>query len=87
VPVRELSLRQAESLTALDLEARPFDRRPRVARKMAVAERSRPERCVGGALERPADRVARHDVLVEVKGSAGSEHPAELGQRRRLVGD
>ena len=63
-----------------DLEAPGLDGGERVARRVAAAERTRPEERVDGALHRSERGSRRANVLPEAQLPAGPEHAAQLDE-------
>ena len=78
---RWLGVREYESLAAVDLKAGLLDSGPGVAGGMAISGRVRPERRVGGMLQRTSDLVVCDDVLVEMQLAAGAQHSVQLRER------
>jgi hypothetical protein len=70
-----------------DVKARRADRSDRVARRPAATERARPEQLVDGALENAEHSMLGSDVFVKAKLTAGSQHAAELAQRKSGIAD
>src|SRR5688572_20005621 len=78
---RQERRRVEAALDRLDAEAGVPDRSLGVARRLAAAERRRPEKAIGAALHGAEYGVARADVLPEAELPARADHASQLGER------
>ena len=76
---------EGDALVALNLKARPCDRRAGVTSAVAAAGEKRVDRRVKHALGAGQPGLVCDDVLVEAQLPAGAQHAMDLAQRNVLV--